>query len=69
MDNETEQTFPPPAPTGDPFIDEIRRLKWEASARFGHDPERMFAHLKELERKHPGGVIHRLPVPKPGQVA
>jgi hypothetical protein len=51
----------PPAPTGDPFIDEVRAIKYELSARFDHDVERLGAHLKALQediaRREPQRVI------------
>jgi len=57
-----------PAPTGDPLIDEVRALKYELSARFGHDIERLGDHLKALQediaRRDPRRVV-RQPRPEP----
>jgi hypothetical protein len=39
----------PPAPTGDPLIDEVRAIKYELSARFDHDVEKLGAHLKAVQ--------------------
>jgi len=53
----------PPAPTGDSFIDEVRAMKYELSARFDHDIERLGDHLKELQediaRREPQRVIRQ----------
>jgi len=40
----------PPAPTGDAFIDEVRAIKGELSARFDHDLEELGAHLKAVQK-------------------
>jgi hypothetical protein len=37
--------------TADPIISEIRRVRREISARFGHDVRRLGAHYMELEKK------------------
>lgn len=37
--------------TDDPIISEIRRVRHETSARFGHDVRRLGAHYMEMERK------------------
>lgn len=61
----------PPEPTGDPFIDEVRRLKYEFAGRFDHDLDRMYEHLRErqatLQRAQPGRILHSLP-PRPHDV-
>jgi len=53
----------PPVPTGDALIDEIRTIKYELSARFGHDIEKLGDHLKtvqeEIARREPQRVIRR----------
>ena len=53
-----------PAPTADPFIDEVRAIKYELSARFDHDIDRLGAHLKavqeDIARRDPQRII-RLP--------
>ena len=53
----------PPAPTGDPLIDEVRAIKYELSARFDHDIERLGAHLKavqeDIARREPQRVIRQ----------
>jgi len=53
----------PPTPTGDPLIDEVRAIKYELSARFDHDIERLGAHLKAIQediaRHEPQRVVRR----------
>ena len=49
-----------PSIPSDPFLDEVRRLKSDVSARFDGDVERLAAHFKEIERRHRAGLI---PVP------
>jgi len=36
----------------DPLIDEIRRVRHEISARFGHDTKALMDHYRELEKKY-----------------
>lgn len=35
----------------DPLIDEIREIRRQISAEFGHDPRRLVAHYQELEKE------------------
>ena len=37
--------------TADPIISEIRRVRREISARFGHDVRRLGKHYMEMEKK------------------
>lgn len=41
----------PPALTGDALIDEVRMLRWRASAAHGHDLEKHFLALREMDKK------------------
>jgi hypothetical protein len=34
-----------------PVLAEVRRVRHEISKRFGHDPKRLVAHFKRLEKK------------------
>ncbi len=34
----------------DPLIDEIRRVRHQISAEYGHDPKRYLEHLREYEK-------------------
>jgi hypothetical protein len=40
-------TLPP-----DPVIDEIREVRHQISARFGHDPKQLVAHYMNLQEEH-----------------
>ncbi len=56
-----DMSLRPPAPTGDALIDEVRTMKYELSARFDHDLEKLGAYLKavqeELAQREPQRVI------------
>ena len=41
----------------DPVIDEIRAIRQEISARFGHDPARLIAYYIESQKQHQGRLI------------
>jgi hypothetical protein len=45
-------TLPP-----DPVIDEIREVRHQISARFGHDPKRLVDHYIKLQRKHEDRLV------------
>lgn len=53
----------PPTPTGDPLIDEVRAIKYELSARFDHDIEKLGAHLKavqeDIARRDPRRIVRQ----------
>ena len=36
----------------DPVIDEIREVRHQISARFGHDPEKLVKHYMELQKEY-----------------
>ena len=36
----------------DPVIDEIREVRHRISARFGHDPERLFEHYMQVQKEY-----------------
>ena len=36
----------------DPVIEEIREIRHQISARFGHDPERLFEHYMRLQEEY-----------------
>ncbi|MGB9625098.1 MAG: hypothetical protein ACPMAQ_09575 [Phycisphaerae bacterium] len=50
-----------PAGSGDPLIDEVRAIKYELSARFDHDLEKLAAHLKavqeDIARREPQRIV------------
>lgn len=65
----TTRVDPPETP--DPFIDEARALKRDASERFGNDPARIAEHLRAIERARPDNVVEppRDRATPPGKVA
>jgi len=40
------------SPPRDPVIEEIREVRHRISARFGHDPERLFEHYLRLQEEY-----------------
>jgi len=44
--SDRKPTFPP-----DPLVDEIRQVRHEMSARFGHDPRRLTEYLMEFQKQ------------------
>ena len=36
----------------DPVVEEIREVRHQISARFGHDPERLYEHYLRLQEEH-----------------
>lgn len=42
----------------DPIIDEIRRVRHEMSAEFGHDPRRAFEFFQDLQRREKRPVVN-----------
>lgn len=58
-----------PEPTGDAFIDEVRKIKFDFAARFDHDLDRMYEFLRErqaeMERTQPGRIVRSLPPRQP----
>ena len=36
----------------DPVIEEIREVRHRISARFGHDPERLFEHYMQVQKEY-----------------
>jgi hypothetical protein len=48
----------------DPVIDEIREIRHNISARFGHDPERLVAHYVELQERYRERLIRTAPTPE-----
>jgi len=41
----------------DPVIDEIRAVRMEISAEFGHDIKKLCAFLRKEEQKHPERLV------------
>ena len=42
-------------------VEEIRRIRDEISAEYGCDVHRIFAALREEEKKHGDRLVHRVP--------
>jgi hypothetical protein len=40
------------SPPHDPVIEEIREVRHQISARFGHDPERLYEHYLRLQEEY-----------------
>ncbi|MCW5775078.1 MAG: hypothetical protein KIS87_01355 [Phycisphaeraceae bacterium] len=47
------------APSADPLIDEIRRIRREISERFGNDVRRLSERLREIQRESRANVRRR----------
>ena len=45
----------------DPVIEEIREIRHNISARFGHDPERLVAHYAELQERYRDRLVRTVP--------
>ena len=50
-------------------IQEVCRIRDELSAEYGHDVHRLFAALREEEKKHGHRLVRRVPHPAPGKPA
>lgn len=40
------------SPPSDPVIEEIREVRHQISARFGHDPERLYEHYLRMQEEY-----------------
>ena len=45
-----------------PLVEEVRRRRYELSARFDHDLDKYVAHLRELEAQYPSLVVSQIKV-------
>jgi len=43
----------------DPLVDEVRRIRAEVSKAYDHDVAKVCDHLREVEAKHGGKVVHK----------
>lgn len=50
----------------DPIVAEVRRIREEISARFNHDPEAYFRHLREMDEqaRADGRTVVSVPPPR-----
>jgi len=49
----------------DPIVEEVRRARQAHAEKFGHNPDTIFADLKEKERKYADRLVSRPPRPHP----
>lgn len=42
----------------DPGLERVRKARHEISERFDHDPEKVLAYYREVEKQHADRVIH-----------
>lgn len=45
-------------PTPDPIVDEVRQVRHEISARFGHDPVRLIEYLMEFQEQYRDRLVN-----------
>ncbi len=43
----------------DPIVEEIRKIRADHAAQYGNDIDRIFAAIKECEKKHAGRLVNR----------
>ena len=49
----------------DPIVEEIRRVRSAHAAKYGNDLDRIFAAIKEEEKKYTARLVNREPIKKP----
>ncbi len=49
----------------DPIVEEIRRLRSAHAAKYGNDLDRIFAAIKEEEKKCAARLVNREPIMQP----
>ena len=47
----------------DPIVEEVRKARQAHAAKFGHNPDAIFADLKEKERRYADRLVSRAPRP------
>ena len=53
----------------DPVIAEIRCIRHQMSAKFGHDPKRLIKFLQEQEKLHPERLVYSRSNPQENEKA
>ncbi|HLL81255.1 MAG TPA: hypothetical protein VK420_01335 [Longimicrobium sp.] len=53
----------------DPIVDEVRQIRREMSARFGHDPVRLVEYLMEFQEQYRDRLVDPPPLPESGKSA
>lgn len=43
----------------DPLIDEVRGIRRSISDRYGNDVDRLYAHLRDVQRQYAGRIVSR----------
>jgi len=43
----------------DPLVDEVRRIRTDLSAEYGHDLGKLCDHLREVQASYGGKVVHK----------
>ncbi|MFL5382104.1 MAG: hypothetical protein ACJ8GN_06280 [Longimicrobiaceae bacterium] len=54
--------------TGDPLIDEIRAIRAQISREHGDDPQRLYEHYVEYQKRFKGRLISRTLTPEEEEV-
>lgn len=55
--------------TPDPIVDEVRQVRHEISARFGHDPVRLAEYYMELQEQYRDRLVDPPEPPETGKSA
>jgi hypothetical protein len=55
--------------TPDPIVDEVRQVRHEISARFGHDPVRLAEYYMELQEQYRDRLVDPPPLSESGKSA
>jgi hypothetical protein len=53
----------------DPIVDEVRQIRHEMSARFGHDPVRLIEYLMEFQEQYRDRLVDPPPLSESGKSA
>lgn len=60
---------PEPTTNSDPIMDEVRQIRHEMSARFGHDPARLVEYLMEFQEQYRDRLVNAPKPPETGKSA
>lgn len=58
---------PEPMSDSDPSVDEVRQIRREMSARFGHDPVRLVEYLMEFQEQYRDRLVDPPPPSESGK--
>ena len=62
-------SYPEPVSNSDPIVDEVRQIRHEMSARFGHDPARLVEYLMEFQEQYRDRLVAPPQPPETGKSA